>query len=147
MSIRQYILHEVFDSSYPYHIGVSSPQTYYFDSSNGHRYEVIIEKPENLLAGYPKRSLEVSFQDDNEQTDITGQGDAFKILNTVGRIIIDYFTGFNYPFFIKADIKEPSRVSLYNKVMPRVAEELGIKLEISKKSFYSIYLFLPEDRE
>lgn len=77
----------------------------------------------------------------NDQDELTGQanqGEQFKILSTVWRIVstklpklIDDDTA---SITFAADIEEPSRISLYKKMVPKVSNLLGSKWEFKSYS-------------
>lgn len=130
---------ELFDQHYKYRWTRAEPEwwTAEFKPDDGGLVNVSLMANER---GLGEGIWEVEFNRGNmakgksETTNITGEGDAFKIFGTVSMILKEFVKSNKVEeLFFSAD--EPSRHSLYTRMMPRLAALLGMKMITSHGQF------------
>ena len=114
------ILNELGDSTYPGYPAVNDDDYIEYHTEGGPT--VYLNK-----SGFSDITIEFTVKG---RSDITGSGNAFKILSTVGQVISKYLPNMvdehTNTVSFTADNREDSRVSLYrNRVVPRISNILG----------------------
>jgi hypothetical protein len=124
------ILMEVGDKPYNVKFAGAYGKTakYYFVTSKGIKYMVVFTKTEisdkakggHLIFGtVDSGKIGKQNKDLWASVRITGTGDEFRVLSTIGKIIYDYSNRFS-PDYITFTAREPSRISLYNKIVKNI---------------------------
>lgn len=125
------ILTEVGDKPYTVKFAGANEKVakYYFVTNKGIKYMAMFTKTEtkknadsaHLVFGTVDRGpIGKPYKDDLwASVRITGTGDEFRVLSTIGKIINDYSNKFS-PNYITFTAREPSRISLYNKIVKNI---------------------------
>lgn len=74
----------------------------------------------------PRSVWEFAFMRDGSE-DITGQGDAFRIFTTLAEIVQDFVRSTSPKFIVFRAKAEQSRVRLYTRMLPRLANYLNME--------------------
>ena len=129
ISFKDY-LNELFDKPVKY---IEKNYDFLFNVA-GLEYRVVID-----IDGEDESIIQVSFytkdgNSDHEKAEISfSNGNEIKIFSTVLKIIKDYLKDNSYinGITFTANIKEPSRVKLYDRMIKSIGRPLGYKLETS----------------
>ena len=112
------ILTELFTQPYPYQFD-STGNWAEFKAADGSDVEVRFNKFNDY------RVINISF-DRNGRYSLTGDGDSFKIMATVVKIVGEWIQSKNPPIIMfTADLDEPSRVQLYARLTQKLIQQFG----------------------
>lgn len=120
-------LNEIFEQAYPWKWTVKQQArlTAEFTPDDGGKVATEI-----MYKGEGQWSFEFSREDDSSyrfmSTNITGQGDAFRIFATIIEMIQSFVSEYD-PHYLYFTAHEPSRQRLYRQLLPRIAKSVGME--------------------
>jgi hypothetical protein len=135
------LLNELFDADVKFHKSSRSRKLIYTFSVGGSWFKAILFKGAT-------GSWNFEFSDEsqgNEETGITGKGNAIKIFATIRNIVKDAIEDKQIDSLIfHADSKEPSRVKLYDRFMKEF-KQAGWQVQKTARSGMIFYIVRKQD--
>ncbi len=124
-------INEVFDKMHKWSWSETKPDRWHakFPTATGETIEVSFYREDNFVGDV----WDIIFTRDDSES-ITGQGDALAIFATVRDIVMDFDRKVKSEFY-KFGAKEPTRIRLYDRMLPILAKELGMKHERHENEF------------